>query len=540
MTVDITQPNHHKTDHALIIANLVALGATGAFAFVAVKAFPSALGFGEAGAVSARGDLQLLFLSLALIMLAWLRVSELRKSKQKHRDAEAEQYRLAFVDEASGLYNRRHLTNVVFDKLFGQAYTILLFDLDKFKKVNDLYGHILGDKLLREVGGRMQDIAPEGAVLARLGGDEFAICLTGQAASHGAATKLAARLVEAIAQPFTIGNVVTKVSGSVGIATDTEGSRSPADVLHHADIAMYEAKRAGRNRHVWFDIAMEQDLLERNQLEADIRKGIERGEFVPYFQPLLDLQTSNIKGFEVLARWNHPAKGLILPEKFIPLAEANGIISELSLGVMRSALMQARAWGNEVTIAVNISPVQFRDPLLPDRIEALLADVDFPPTQLELEITETAILEDKEATLKSVNRLRKTGIRISLDDFGTGYASLSQLRQLPFDRIKIDKSFVAALIKGQPSDAIVDAITSIGRSMSLPMTAEGVENEFTQEMLLALGCTDAQGWLYGKAMTAQDVAETYYGTAISEDVLPAALKVEKPTAERRSYARRGR
>lgn len=537
---DIEMHEAETTDYASVIANLVALGATGVFAFVAARALPAALGISNMSAASARADLQPLALSLALIILAWLRVSELRKSNKKLRAAKDKQYRLAYVDEASGLFNRRYLVDVTFEELAEAPHTILLLDLDGFKKVNDLYGHVHGDCLLREVGGRIQSIAPEGAIYARLGGDEFAMCLTGAAASPHAATLIATQLVAAIDQPITIDNIVARVSGSVGIASSDEGAVPPASVLHHADIAMYEAKRAGRNRYVWFDSAMEDELLERNQLEADIRNGIERGEFEPFFQPLLDLKTSTVKGFEVLARWNHPAKGLIMPDQFIPIAEGNGIISELSLTVMRSALAQAKAWGDELTIAVNVSPVQFRDPLLPDRIEALLEDVEFPPTRLELEITETAILEDKETTLASVNRLRAKGIRISLDDFGTGYASLSQLRELPFDRIKIDKSFVASLIKDRQSDAIVEAITAMGRSMSLPITAEGIEEESAQELLLGLGCTDAQGWLYGKAMSAEDVAKTYYGGKGTANLEPLATETRMPTSERRSYARRGR
>lgn len=529
-----------ETDLASVIANIVALGATLAFAIVAARTFPIALGLGELSAEGAKSNLQALVLSLALIILAWLRVSELRRSKQKLREAEVEQHRLAFVDEASGLHNRRYLVDVIFPRLAAQAHAILLLDLDGFKKVNDLHGHAQGDLLLREVGKRMHEIAPDDAEFARLGGDEFAICLVGPAASKGAATRLAAKLVEAIDQPFNLGNVVARISGSVGIAHVADCDTSPAESLHRADIAMYEAKRAGRNRYTSFDEGMERELIERNQLEADIRRGVEQGEFVPFFQPLLSLETSTLKGFEVLARWNHPTNGLVMPDQFIPIAEANGMIAELSMGVMRAALLQASEWDGELTLAVNVSPVQFRDPLLPDRIAALLKDVDFPAARLELEITETAILEDKTTTLKIINRLRAMGIRISLDDFGTGYASLSQLRELPFDRIKIDKSFVSSLIEDRQSDAIVEAITAMGRSMSLPITAEGVENEFAQDLLAGLGCTDAQGWLYGKAMSAVDVARIYYGQPDIVEASSASIDVPKPSAERRSYARRGR
>ncbi|WP_394729478.1 putative bifunctional diguanylate cyclase/phosphodiesterase [Altererythrobacter sp. GH1-8] len=492
----------------------------------------SALASGEA--------FEILALSFALIILAWRRVTELRARKEERLEARREQYRLSYVDEASGLYNRRYLKDFVLPSIANDPHAVLLLDLDGFKKINDLYGHALGDTLLREVATRMMDIGPSEASYIRLGGDEFVIFLAGNAASRDEVTRFAARLVKAIDQPFEIGNVLARVSASIGIAASWAANGEPSGTLHRADIAMYEAKRAGRNRHVWFDASMEKDLLERNQLEADIRTGLERGEFVPYFQPLMDLETSRLKGLEVLARWNHPEKGLVLPDQFIPVAEETGVISELSFRVMEIALKQALTWSNELTIAVNVSLIQFRDPLLPERIEALLNEIGFPPERLELEITESAILDNKSLTLTSVHRLRDMGIRISIDDFGTGYASLSQLRELPFDRIKIDRSFVSSLMHNKQSDAIVQAITSLGRGMALPITAEGVEEEATQHLLAKLGCTDVQGWLYGQAMSGEDIGASLFAQEPATIDPDDQYTPQIPMHERRSFARRGR
>jgi predicted signal transduction protein with EAL and GGDEF domain len=333
--------------------------------------------------------------------------------------------------------------------------------------------------------------------------------------------------------------VIARIGASIGLAARENGDLDLAKLLHRSDIAMYEAKRTGRNRYVWFDVEMEARLRERNRLEGDIRAGIEQGQFVPFFQPLFNMDSSKVKGFEVLARWDHPERGLVMPDEFIPIAERSGLISELSLGVMRSALMQALCWQDDLILAVNISPIQFKDPLLADRIFSVLKETGFPAQRLEIEITESSILQDKELTLATINRLKEKGIRLSLDDFGTGYASLSQLRELPFDRIKIDKSFIATILHDQQSDAIVNAIAALGKRLSLPITAEGVEQQSIMAYLMDLGCSDAQGWLFGKALSGEEAARAYLnieGTSAAGGENGEARKV---TFERRDFARRG-
>ena len=252
-----------------------------------------------------------------------------------------------------------------------------------------------------------------------------------------------------------------------------------------------------RNCQVWFDEKMEQELLARTQLEDKIRDAVAAGEFVPFYQPQIDLVTGQLTGFEVLARWRSPENGLLEPSEFMDVAEAS-TISELSLSVMRQALNEARDWPSHLKIAVNISPIQFRDSRLAERILKLVTETNFPACRLEVEITETSFLEDRETALTIVESLKNMGITISLDDFGTGYASMSQLQSLPFDRIKIDKSFVTSLLSDTQSDAIVTTILALGRALHLPITAEGIEDKGTRDRLCRLGCSDGQGWLFGK------------------------------------------
>jgi EAL domain-containing protein (putative c-di-GMP-specific phosphodiesterase class I) len=300
---------------------------------------------------------------------------------------------------------------------------------------------------------------------------------------------------------------------------------------------MYAAKRAGRNCQVWFDQTMECELIARTRLEDEIRDGIAAGEFVPYYQPQIDLGTGELIGFEVLARWHSPTKGFLEPVDFMDVAEASGLISELSLTVMADALREARDWPSHLKIAVNISPIQFRDSQLAARILKLLAQTNFPASRLEVEITESSFLEDRESALIIVESLKNVGVTISLDDFGTGYASLSQLQSLPFDRIKIDKSFVMSLLSDNQSDAIVSTILSLGRALELPITAEGIEDGPTKERLCRLGCSDGQGWLFGKAVSAEVVRATL-GIAKETDA-PAAAEVPTGLAtERRDQYRR--
>ena len=474
-------------------------------------------------------------LNIAVILFAWRRSKDLQIALAANAVAEQSAHENAFIDHVTGLANRRELTRVLADPTLAKAGSkLLLLDLDFFKKVNDVHGHVVGDEVLKRVAIIIREIAPTDSCCARLGGDEFAVLIPNGSDAHVA--QCVTKILNAIAEPLVLETATAHVSASVGISR-IEASANAEDCLRRSDIAMYAAKRAGRNRQVWFDQRMECELLARTQLEDEIRNAIVAGEFIPFYQPQMDLETGKLIGFEVLARWQHPAKGLREPAEFMTVAEASGLISELSLGVMKQALTEAREWPGDVRIAVNISPIQFRDSQLAERILKLLAETGFPPSRLEVEITESSFLEDRETALTIVESLKNMGVTISLDDFGTGYASLSQLQSLPFDRIKIDKSFVSSLLSDSQSDAIVSTILSLGRALKLPITAEGIEDDGTKDRLCRLGCSDGQGWLFGKAVSG-DVVRATFGLEGAPEVGPASEEPASASNERRDQYRR--
>ncbi|MEO5774954.1 MAG: EAL domain-containing protein [Sphingomicrobium sp.] len=475
-------------------------------------------------------------LNIVIILFGWRRANDLRQALEAHARAEKLAHENAYRDHTTGLANRRELTRVLEQgaSATGDPRALLLLDLDHFKKVNDLNGHAAGDELLRHMADSLARIAPAGSCYARLGGDEFAVLLP-----HGATVEAADEVASAILisadRQVKFSGFTANTSASIGMCLVPAGTAAE-DALRRGDIAMYVAKRTGRNRAVWFDQDMERQLQTRVVLENEIRVGIERGEFVPFYQPQISLMSGDLTGFEVLARWNSPTRGLVEPIDFIGVAEATGLIAPLSMSVMRQALLETRTWPAHLQIAVNVSPVQFRDPLLAERILKLLTETNFPAARLELEITESSIFEDQEQALATVQSLKNTGISISLDDFGTGYASLTQLQALPFDRIKIDKSFVSTLLVNTQSNAIVSSIAALGKSLSLPITAEGVESDNVRDELQSLGCSNAQGWLFGRAVPADQVRR-YLGMDEPVDV-PAVTSEAATVVERRDHKRR--
>jgi len=317
-------------------------------------------------------------LNIAVILFAWRRSKDLKAALIANELAQQSAHDNAFIDHVTGLVNRRDLMRVLSDDGFRvSGGTLLLLDLDFFKKVNDLYGHVIGDEVLKHVAGVIRTCSPEGSCCARLGGDEFAVLVP--AVGDELVNKSVSDIIRSIAEPLTLGAATVHVSASVGISR-VEPGMGAEECLRRSDIAMYSAKRAGRNCKIWFDQQMERELLARTQLEDEIRAAVEAGEFVPYYQPQIDLGSGELTGFEVLARWNSPTKGLLEPVAFMDVAEATGMISELSLSVMAQALAEARDWPSNLKIAVNISPVQFRDPHLAERILKLLTETNFPPT----------------------------------------------------------------------------------------------------------------------------------------------------------------
>jgi len=461
--------------------------------------------FGRVPIPDSSATLKVAFLlNIAIILLGWRRAKDLRDTVEALERAERAAHRNANVDHTTGLANRREFIRCISEMIGSkQKGVLLLVDLDHFKRVNDLHGHSAGDRLLSAVAEILTGTAPKGACCARIGGDEFAVLLP--AADAAAAETVAARLLESFRDPITLGGPAARVSASIGLAA-LDSSLDEAAVLRRSDVALYAAKNAGRNGFAWFNDELEAELSRRLSLDEDIRRGIERQEFVPFFQPLIDLETREIAGFETLARWRSPERGLLEPEAFIEQAEATGLIGPLTLSVMEQALAQAKRWPAHLKIAVNISPIQFRDPALAQEIVKILTLTGFPAGRLELEITEGALLEDRKQVMATIQSLKALGVRISLDDFGTGYASLSQLDSLPIDRIKIDRSFITRFVKSKRTAAIVDAIASLGHRLNVPLTAEGVESEQIRMQVGALGCSEAQGWLYGRAVSAETVA----------------------------------
>jgi diguanylate cyclase (GGDEF)-like protein len=451
-----------------------------------------------------------LLLNIALILLVWRRTTNLSTEVDVYRQAEVRAKHMAITDPLTNLFNRRAIKEKTMElsaraSRRGKSAAFMMIDLDGFKKINDLYGHDSGDQLLREVADRMRETVPPSSVLARLGGDEFGICLMFEPEFPETVDRVAEDLIEALARPIAIGDIDHSVTASIGIARPEIDCDSIDMLIRRSDIALYAAKKNGRNGFCWFENGMEVELRTRNSLEADIRAAIPNGEFVPYFEQQIDLETGELAGFEMLARWVSPVRGLISPDEFIPVAEETGMIGDLSLSIIRKAMLEAKHWDPKLTISVNISPVQLKDPWLAQKIVKLLVETGFPANRLEVEITESSLFKNLSLAQSIVGSLKNQGIQIALDDFGTGYSSLAHLRALPFDRIKIDRSFVSTMLENPESLAIVSAITGLGASLAVPITAEGIEDEALIEKLHSLGCTKGQGWFYGQPLAVDQV-----------------------------------
>ncbi|NNC72960.1 MAG: EAL domain-containing protein [Sphingomonadaceae bacterium] len=446
-----------------------------------------------------------LILNIALILLGWRHHSDVSRQLATHTAETQRAKALASRDSLTGFLNRRALRREgadMLDRARKRHKTVAMFviDLDGFKHVNDLNGHHIGDALLKSVSDRIKNAMPGNMIGARLGGDEFAVAFLFDETHPSTVDAIAEDLVDSISCPFIVEGQTIQVSASLGIARSDNDSSGIDTLMRRADIAMYAAKRQGKNRGVWFDDSMERILENRNRIEAGLREGIPNGQFVPYYEQQIDLLTGELRGFEVLARWEHPEQGTIMPDEFIPVAEETGLIGELSECVIRQALTEARGWNQSLTLAINISPVQLKDPWLAQKIIKLLTETNFPAERLEVEITETALFDNLGVAQSIINSLKNQGIRIALDDFGTGYSSLAHLRTLPFDRIKIDRSFVTSINDDSESAAIVDAITRLSGSLGLPITAEGIEDELISDRLKTLGTMNGQGWHIGKPM----------------------------------------
>ena len=370
--------------------------------------------------------------------------------------------------------------------------------------MNDTLGHPVGDKLLQEVAQRLAACVREGDTLARLSGDEFAILQIGLTRPEDAAL-LAHRTIRVLGEPYEVASHRVVIGTSIGISVTPRDGASVDALLKNADTALYRAKAEGRGVFRFFEQAMDAELQARRVLELDIRRAIEEAQFELYYQPLISLPTHEISGFEALLRWHHPERGLVSPAEFIPIAEDTGLIDTIGAWVLRQACSEATGWPEHVKIAVNLSPAQFRSDELVGIVNQALIASGLEPSRLELEITESVLLQQDDPNLMTLHRLRQMGVRISMDDFGTGYSSLSYLRSFPFDKIKIDRSFVKGLSNDGGSVAIVRAVTGLSRSLGITTTAEGVETDEQLHCLAREGCHEVQGYLFSKPVPADRV-----------------------------------
>ena len=428
---------------------------------------------------------------------------------------------MARHDPLTGLPNRRVFAETL-QAAVGRAargsvgYALLIVDLDRFKPVNDVYGHAAGDEVLREIATRLGKLARQSDGVARLGGDEFGFildCVTPEEPTTAAAA-LADRIIASVERPIGVGDHSVEVGASIGIAICPTDGTDPETLLRAADMAMYGAKEEGRGSYRFFNQSMENALRARLTLEEDVRGAVAAHAIQPHYQPLMQLAENRLVGFEILARWHHAVRGDVEPEVFIPIAEKLGLIGELTYFLLRRACLDARDWSPEITIAINISPVHFADPLMPVKILAILSEADFPPKRLEVEVTEAALVTDINAARATLVALQAIGIKISLDDFGTSYSSLHNLRELHFDKIKIDRSFVLSMHSNAGSAEIVRSVIALAKSLGLPMIAEGVEHREAMQEIMLSGGEYGQGFYFGKAMPAAEATQLVRGIAI--------------------------
>jgi diguanylate cyclase (GGDEF)-like protein len=429
----------------------------------------------------------------------------------ERRQAEARIAHMAHHDALTGLPNRvrfQERLDEILDGLQGSGTkaAVLYLDLDRFKFINDSLGHPVGDQLLKVVAGRLRECLRPSDMVARLGGDEFAVVLSDVSGPEDVA-RIASKLVAALSERYRIQDHELVAGVSIGIVMAPSDGTTHETLLRNADLGLYRAKAEGRGRYHFFEAEMERRAKLRRSLELDLRKAFEHGEFELYYQPLVNTVTQAVNGCEALLRWKHPERGMIPPSEFIPLAEEIGLIVPLGEWVLRQACVDAAKWPEATKVAVNLSPVQFRTKGLLNAVVSALAHAGLPAQRLELEITESVLLAETSANLSTLHQLRDLGVRISLDDFGTGYSSLSYLRTFPFDKIKIDQSFVRELAERPDSMAIVRAVAGLGASLGVSTTAEGVETEEQLERLRGEGCTEVQGYLFSRPKPACDIME---------------------------------
>lgn len=483
-----------------LLVSVILVGATMLLILNATNFLSSA---GRWAGESAKINLIMVMLNVALIIAGLRRLADIQNENERRLDAERRAAEMASSDMVTRLANRKGLADrgqLLRSELIGcgRWLAVISLQLHRFQSINDRHGYETGDNLLRKIAAAVSDTVPDETICARINGDEFALAFAVDRDAVERADQVATDVLRKVTAPFDVGGKMLQVGAYAGIATGDAADSPLPDLLRRADIALERARSGRSARPISFDEGMERALMAHVEIEQGIRYAIEHQQFVPFFEPQVDLATGTILGFEVLARWNHPLTGLIMPEVFIPIAEEHGLISAVSEQVIAQALQFAGRWGADISISVNISPSQLADPWLAQRLVRLLAEAGFPPERLIVEITESSLLADLELARAITVSLKNQGIRLALDDFGTGFSSLAHLRSLPFDMIKIDRSFTASVTTNAECAAIVRAVTDLARAIGVPVIVEGIEDAATHATVLGYGCALGQGWYFGK------------------------------------------
>jgi len=445
---------------------------------------------------------------------------------------------LARFDSLTGLANRFQMAEwlekiLTSPRVETRACAVFLLDLDRFKQVNDTMGHPAGDALLKQVAERLGTTVGDRGRVGRLGGDEFQVFLHGAQQREGLA-HLARRVIETLSQPYSIDGARVTIGASIGIALCPDDGTTSEELIRNADLALYAAKGGGRGRHHFYDEDLHSDAKERQQLEQDLRDAIANGALELHYQPQVRTTTEKITGFEALLRWNHPVHGYMSPAKFVPVAEETGLVAAIGEWALRTACRDLATWPEEVRVAVNVSPLQFANPALPAIVTSAIAAAGITPERLELEITESVFLSDDKSTESMFAALKNIGVRLALDDFGTGYSSLGYLKKAPFDKIKIDQSFVrGATVPGSRNGAIIASIVSLAEALGMETTAEGVETLDELDLVRMLGCSHVQGYIYERPLSLQAAT-----TLIGEGLVAVAEGPRSARAPRRTMLRK--
>lgn len=514
----------------VILGSLGVVAYAGAVMFEAFETFSHFLARYEADEF---GEIASAFViaSVGAFIFAGRRMFEGMRELKLRMKAEDEAKALAMHDPLTGLPNRRMLETELKTVIeSGEAVAVAIVDLDRFKAVNDLHGHAGGDALLVMIAERLAKTVETRDFVSRIGGDEFVLVLRNSDDPEGLIRRLT-HLTAALAAPVNIGAAEVSVGVTTGVVVASGEVSTPAELMRRADMALYRAKDAGRGRFAFFETEMDVKVQARLQLERKVCDAIAKDQVEPFFQPLVTLETGATYGYEVLARMRHPDGTLLMPDHFIPVAEELGVIGEMTINILRRACKEARDWPGAPLLSVNISQMHLRDPELPQNILKVLIETGFAPARLQVEITESALVGDFDLARTTLVSLRNQGIRVALDDFGTGYSSLRHLRELPFDSLKIDKSFIEHMNEDAEARTVVRTIVDLARNLGLALTAEGIETPVNAEALRAFGCETGQGYWYGRPVSAEatralftEGAERHAAGSTLETTRPAAAQ----------------